>query len=148
MQSVRVSEIMTSPAIVISPDTPVSVANSVMRENRIRHLPVVENDRLVGLVSFGDLREASTSASINADSYELNFMLTQLAVGQLMKRKIITVTPETPLVNAAELMLEHKIAGIPVVDAQNAVLGIVAGFDLLKLLVQKIRDAEASESAE
>ena len=140
-----VCDIMTAPAIVISPDTPVPVAGSIMRENRIRHLPVVENDRLVGMISLGDLREASTTAAINADSYELNFALSQLAVARLMTRKVLTVTAKAPIVHAAELMTEHKIASIPVVDHQNAVVGIVTESDLLKMLVQSLREAEADE---
>ena len=147
MERTYVRDIMTSPVITVSPDTPFPVTHSLMRENRIRHLPVVENDRLVGIVSLGDLRQASTTAALNADSYELNFMLSQVKVGQLMTRKVFTVTPEAPIVHAAELMTENKIAGIPVVDAESVVIGIVTESDLLKMLVQKLRKAEESKTA-
>jgi CBS domain-containing protein len=142
MERTRVRDIMTSPAVVVTPDTTLPVANSLMKEKRIRHLPVVENGRLVGIVSRGDLREASISASINADQYELHFMLNRLTVGKLMTRKVFTVTPDAFLVHAAELMTTNKIAGLPVVDPDGAVVGIITESDLLKMLVRKLREAE------
>ncbi len=138
----RVRDIMTSPAIVIGPATTVPEAIALMRERQIRHLPVVENDRLVGMISRGDLREASITASINADSYELHFMLSRLTVGKLMSRKVFTVTPDALLVHAAELMTENKIAGLPVVDEKASVIGIVTESDLLRTLAVRLREAE------
>jgi len=138
---------MTSPAIVITPDTPIPAAMALMREKNIRHLPVVENDRLIGIISRGDLREASISEAINADIYELNFMLNRLAVSKLMSQKVLTVTPEAPIVHAAELMTENKISGLPVADPGGAVIGIVTESDLLRMLVRKLRDAEELTAA-
>ncbi len=145
MERTRVREIMTSPCIVVTPDTTLPAANALMKEKRIRHLPVVENGRLVGIVSRGDLREASIGASINADSYELHFMLSRLTVGKLMTRKVCTVPPDALVVFAAELMTENKIASLPVVDPQGGVIGIVTESDLLKMLVRKIRETEEPE---
>jgi CBS domain-containing protein len=142
MERMRVRDIMTSPALVIGPEATVPAATSLMREHRIRHLPVVEDGRLVGMISRGDLREASMSASINADQYELHFMLNKLTVGKLMTRKVHTITPDAFLVHAAELMTENKIAGLPVVDEKGAVIGIVTESDLLRTLVMKLREAE------
>ena len=116
MERTRVRDVMSSPAITVRPDTALPAANAMMKEKQIRHLPVVEKGRLVGMVSRGDLREASISASINADQYELHFLLNKLTVGQLMTRKVRTVAPDALVVDAAELMTEHKIAGLPVVD--------------------------------
>jgi CBS domain-containing protein len=147
MERTRVRDIMSSPAITVSPDTTLPAANALMKEKQIRHLPVTEKDRLVGIVSRGDLREASISASINADQYELHFMLNRLTVGKLMTRKVRTVTPDALVVDAADLMTEHKIAGLPVVDSEGAVIGIVTESDLLKMLVRKLREAEGQNSA-
>jgi CBS domain-containing protein len=147
MDKLSVRDIMTSPAIVITPDTTVSVANSLMREKGIRHLPVVENGRLVGIISRGDLREASFSAAVNADTYELHFMLNRVTVGRLMTRKVHTVTPDAPIVHVAEMMTEHKIAGLPVVDESGAVIGIVTESDLLKMLARRLREMEAEQAA-
>ena len=87
MERMRVRDIMTSPAIVIGPATTVPEAIALMKERHIRHLPVVEDDRLVGMISRGDLREASITASVNAVSYELHFMLSRLTIGKLMSRQ-------------------------------------------------------------
>lgn len=143
MQNLRVRDIMISPVIVVSPDTSLPTANALMRDKCIRHLPVVENGRLVGIISRGDLREASVTAGINTDSYELQFMLSRLSLGKLMSRKVYTVTPEAPIVHAAELMTDHKIACLPVVDESGGVIGIVTESDLLRMLVIKLREAEA-----
>jgi CBS domain-containing protein len=141
MEHTRVRDIMNSPAIVVTPDTCVPAASALMKERGIRHLPVVENGRLVGIVSRGDLREASISASANADTYEFNFLLSRLTVGRLMTRKVFTITADALVVDAAEMMTEHKIAGLPVVDQDGSVIGIVTESDLLKMLVRKLREA-------
>jgi acetoin utilization protein AcuB len=107
----------------------------------------VENGRLVGIVSRGDLREASISASANADTYEFNFLLHQLTVGRLMTRKVLTITPDVLVVQAAELMTERKIAGLPVVDPDGSVTGIVTESDLLKMLVRKLREVEEAQTS-
>src|SRR5512136_773739 len=101
MERTRVRDIMTSPALTIAPDTTVPAATALMRQEGIRHLPVVEHGRLVGMISRGDLREASITASINADQYELHFMLDKLTVAKLMSRKVYTVTPDAFVVHAA-----------------------------------------------
>ena len=69
-------------------------------------------------------------------------MLNRLTVGRLMTRKVYTVTPDAPIVHAAELMTENKIAGLPVVDEAGGVIGIVTESDLLRMLVRKLREAE------
>ncbi len=150
MENTRVRDIMSHPPITILPTATVPQALAVMRRHKIRHLPVVENGELVGIISMGDLREASTTAAINADSYELNFMLNRLAVSKIMNRKVTTVTPDAFIVDAAEIMTENKIAGLPVVEPNGAVIGIITDSDLLRLLVRKYRqgDERAPETQE
>ena len=142
MERTRVRDIMTSPALTIGPDTSVPTAIALMKQHAIRHLPVVESGRLVGMISRGDLREASITASINADQYELHFLLSKLTVERLMTRKVHTVTPDAFIVHAAELMTDNKIAGLPVVDQKGAVIGIITESDLLRMLVSRLREAE------
>jgi len=148
MERTRVRDIMSSPAITVSSDATLPAANALMKEKEIRHLPVLEKGRLVGIVSRGDLREASISASINADQYELHFLLNKLTVGRLMTRKVRTVAPDALVVDAADLMTEHKIAGLPVVDADGVVVGIVTESDLLKMLVRRLRAADEQKPAD
>ncbi len=142
MEKTRVRDIMTTPAIVAAPGTKVPMAIALMRHHAIRHLPVVEDERLVGIVSRGDLREASTAAATNANSYETNFMLSRLTLHDIMSRKVFTVTPDAFIVHAAELLSENRIAGLPVVDRDGQVVGIVTDSDLLALLVRKLKEAE------
>lgn len=142
MERTRVRDIMSSPVVTIGPETTLPTANGLMKQHRIRHLPVVENGRLVGMISRGDLREASITAGINADSYELHFMLDRLTMGRLMTRRVFSVTPEAFVVQAAELMTDHKIACLPVVDEKGAVIGIVTESDLLRMLVKNLRETE------
>jgi len=147
MERTRVRDIMSSPVIAVAPDTTVPTAMELMRKHRIRHLPVIEAGRLVGIISHGDLRQASITAAINADSYELHFMLSRLPVGKVMTSPVFTIAPDVFIVQAAELMTEHKIAGLPVVEKDGSVVGIVTESDLLKLLVQKLHEAEARAEA-
>ena len=142
MEKTRVRDIMSSPPIAASPDMKVPAASALMRRNSIRHLPVLENGRLVGIVSQGDLREASHTAAINANSYEINFMLSQLTLGRIMTRRVFTITPDAFIVLAAELMTERKIASLPVIDQDGSVVGMITDSDLLRLLVRKLREAE------
>jgi CBS-domain-containing membrane protein len=140
MESELIREVMSSPVIVVEPKTTVPAATALMKKYRIRHLPVVNNGQLVGIVSRGDLREASTGAAVNADSYELNFMLNRLTVERVMTRNVYQLAPDDLVVKAGELMIEHKIAGLPVVDAEGAVIGIVSELDLVRLLVRKLHE--------
>jgi CBS domain-containing protein len=146
MERTRVRDIMTSPAITVSPDMTVPAASALLRKHNIRHLPVVQDNRLIGIVSRGDLREASARAADNSDSYELNFMLSRLTVGKLMTRKVQTITSEALIVHAAELMTTHKIAGLPVIEPDGSVVGIVTESDLLQLLVRRLREVENSKT--
>ncbi|OQA39761.1 MAG: Inosine-5'-monophosphate dehydrogenase [Chloroflexi bacterium ADurb.Bin325] len=147
MDKKQVGEIMTSPAIVVGPDMSVSAANALMREKSIRHLPVVDKGRLVGIVSRGDLREATFTEAVNADTYELHFMLNRLTVERLMTRRVYTITADAPLVQAVELLNKHKIASLPVVDAEGQVIGIITESDLLKTLAHYLRQLEATAEA-
>jgi CBS domain-containing protein len=142
MQNTRVRDVMSSPVVTVSPETPLPVAMALMKEHRIRHLPVLANGRLVGIVSRGDLRDCSSSAAINSDTYELNFMLSRLAVETIMTRKVFTITAEAFIVHAAELMTEKQIAGLPVIDQDGRLVGILTESDLLRLLARKLREGE------
>jgi CBS domain-containing protein len=145
MENTRVRDIMTSPAIVAPPEMKVPAAIALMRQHTIRHLPIVLDDRLVGIVSRGDLREASTDAAINANSYESSFMLSRLTLGDIMTRKVFTVTPDAFVVHAAELLTANHIAGLPVVDKDGTIVGVVTDSDLLRLLASKLRQAEEKD---
>jgi acetoin utilization protein AcuB len=134
-EKIKVSEWMTSPVISIQPNTLISDAHQLMKEKNIRRLPVIDHERLVGMVTIGDVREASPSDATTLSIWELNYLWAQLTVEKVMTRDIKSLTPDTPILDAAEMMLENKISGIPVIDG-GKVVGIVTESDIFRMLVR------------
>ena len=133
----RVGEWMSAPVQTVEPRTSVLDAYEMMMNAGIRRLPVVENGQLVGIVTLGDLREARPSQAPSLSIYELNFLLARLTVEDVMTHNPFTVTPETPVREAAQIMLAQKVGGLPVVDKNGRPVGILTESDLFRLLIQK-----------
>jgi CBS domain-containing protein len=114
--TVKVSDWMTKNVVTTTRQTPISNAHQLMREKNIRRLPVVEDGKLVGIVTIGDVREASPSDATTLSIWELNYLWAQLTIEKIMTRNVLTVTANTPILDAAEIMLEHKASGLPVVE--------------------------------
>ena len=121
---------MSAPPITVSPKTDFKVAMGLMQQHRIRRLPVVDSAGLLtGIVAERDLLSA-------ADRY-----LQSIAdVDDVMTRRVVTVECDTPVIEAASLMIGLKIGGLPVVDAANKVLGIITETDLLKALIDMLAE--------
>lgn len=145
LENVLVRDWMTAPVITVTPTTSISSAHQIMKENGIRRLPVVENDHLIGIVTIGDVREASPSDATTLSIWELNYLWAQLTVERVMTRKLYTIRADQSILDAAQIMLEHKVSGLPVVDDQGKLLGILTESDIFRLLV-KSRSAEQSAS--
>jgi acetoin utilization protein AcuB len=126
---------MTPEVLTASPDTTLAEALAVTRERRIRHLPVVEDGRLVGLVSDRDLRLAVPPAWA-AQHEDLLAALHQRTVRELMITELVTVSPETPVEDAARLLFTHRIGCLPVLDAEDRLVGILAETDLLRAFTE------------
>jgi CBS domain-containing protein len=136
LEDVLVQVWMTSPVITIKPQTLISEAHQCMKENGIRRLPVVEAGKLVGMITVGDVREASPSDATTLSIWELNYLWAQLTVERVMTRAVVTVEPDVPVTDAAQLMLDHKISGLPVVDQSGKLVGILTESDIFRMLVQ------------
>lgn len=136
LENVMVSEWMSEPVITVSTATPVGMAHQLMKEYGIRRLPVVENDHLVGIVTIGDIREASPSDATTLSIWELNYLWAQLLVGRVMTQNPVTVKPTDLILDAAQLMLEKKVSGLPVVNNNNELLGIITESDIFRMLVE------------
>ena len=134
---ILVKDWMSTDVIVVGTDVPMPDAYKLMRQHGIRRLPVVQDARLVGLVTLGDLREARPSPATSLSIYELNYLLAHLTVGEVMTHNPFTVTPETPIQMAARIMLERKVGGLPVVDADGRVVGIVTESDIFRMLIDQ-----------
>jgi acetoin utilization protein AcuB len=125
---------MTRNPVTITEDTSLTAASRLMKDNDIRRLPVVEHGKVVGIVTWGDIREASASDATTLSMFELGYLLNNLPVDRFMTRHPITVTPTTTIIRAAQLMLQHKIGGLPVVE-NGKLVGILTESDIFRMLV-------------
>ncbi|HLF26160.1 MAG TPA: CBS domain-containing protein [Anaerolineae bacterium] len=137
MKHLAVRDWMTRDPVVITPKTTLPEAYRLMKERRIRRLPVVAGDgRLVGIVTIGDVREASPSDATTLSIYELNYLLAQLTVDRIMTCQVLSVGPNTTIREAARLMMERKVSGLPVVE-EGRVIGILTESDIFRMIVQE-----------
>ncbi len=131
----QVSERMTQPVITALPDMPIQEAMNLMREKGIRRLPVVDSrGRLRGIVSDRDLLHASPSDATSLSVWELNYLLSRVTLKDVMTKSVITLEGDTPIREAARIMVEKKIHGLPVMDSDD-VVGIITETDLFKVLL-------------
>jgi len=137
---------MTPHPITIDPQTVLPEAHRLMQESHIRRVPVVENGKLVGIVTLGDIREAEPSQATSLNIYELNYLLSKLTVEHIMTRDPLHIAPDASIRQAARLMLENKIGGLPVVEpATGKLVGIITESDIFRILVQ-VPEAPAHEN--
>jgi len=131
-----VRERMSRNPNTISADAPMEEALKRMRENSFRHLPVVDKSgQLVGIVSETDLLYASPTSAASLSMYEMQYLLSRLTVGQVMTKDVITVAEDTPVEDAASIMTDHKIGGLPVLR-DGEIIGIITETDLFKLFLE------------
>lgn len=137
MKKELVKNWMSRDVITIEVDTKLSDAHQMMIDYRIRRLPVVNDDQLVGILSIGDVREAEPSEGTSLSVWEVNYLLSELKVGKLMTPNPITISPYATIGEAAWMMLEYKISGLPVVNKQKKIIGIITKSDIFRLVVQE-----------
>ena len=132
-----VGERMSKNLITVSRNTGVDDALRLMRDKNIRRLPVVDNQgKLIGIVSDKDLYLASPSPATSLDIFEMRYLLARLGVEKIMSSPVITVQPDTPLEEAARIMADRKIGGLPVLDEHDNLVGIITESDLFKIFVE------------
>ncbi len=133
-----VGERMTKPAITIRPETSMPDALDLMRKEHIRRLPVVDKrGQLVGIVTEADLLKASPSEATSLSIYEITYLLSKLPVERLMTRKVITVTEDMPLEEAARIMADNGIGGLPVMRNKE-VVGIITETTLFRIFLEML----------
>ncbi|MHB9073650.1 MAG: CBS and ACT domain-containing protein [Desulfobaccales bacterium] len=123
---------MTKDPITITEDTSMIKAIHLMKERRFRRLPVVTLGRLVGMVTDRDLKEATPSKATSLDVHELYYLLAELQVKEIMSHNPLSVSQDDTLEHAAQIMLDHTISGLPVVDAHGKVVGIITQSDVFR----------------
>ena len=127
-----VSEIMQPAPVTVRADDRMDMIEDLMSLGRVRHLPVMDGERLVGIVSLRDLLAHSLSRALDFEPRERRAFLKSVGVREAMSERLITARPETPQREAAALMLRHRIGCLPVLDAGGTLVGIVTETDLLR----------------
>jgi CBS-domain-containing membrane protein len=127
-----VEDVMQRDYASVRSDERLDFVDDVMSLGRVRHLPVIDGSRLVGVVTQRDLLAASLSRALDFDPQERRAFLRSVNAGEVMAKKPITIGPATSLIQAAQLMLRHKIGCLPVVGAAGEALGLVTETDLLR----------------
>jgi acetoin utilization protein AcuB/CBS domain-containing protein len=133
---------MRAPAITVNMAAPLSEVLALMREHEVRRLPVVlDTGELRGMITQGDIRGADILRAAGVDPFDVADALKRIKVYEVMSEQPIAVLPETSLREAALLMIENKIGGLPVVDEDEMVVGIITESDLFEALVQQLDNA-------
>ncbi len=136
-----VAQVMTSNPATIAPNDPIRLAIERMQERKCRRLPVLDAERgkLVGIISDRDLRRATNSPFVLRERWYDDFLLDRIPVSACMTAQPISVTPQTLVIDAAKLMRDKKIGGLPVVEKEKLV-GIVTETDLLNYLIRVLEN--------
>ena len=145
MKQELVKDWMTRNIVAITPNTALPEAHRLMTDQRIRRLPVVQDGLLVGIVTLGDVRGAEPSGATSLSIWELNYLSSKVKIEEIMNRNLITVSPNATISQAAGLMLNHKISGLPVVDYARGLVGIITESDIFRMVVQAWRQVDVVE---
>lgn len=135
MTTLTVRAMMTTPVLSVTPQTRLPQIKSLMRARGVRRLPVVDRDRLVGIVTLGDVRNAFPSDATSLSIYELSYLIDKVVAADIMRTDVLTIGVDAPLAEAARLMLDRKISGLPVMDGSRLV-GMITESDLFRALIQ------------
>ena len=131
-----VKDRMSRHPITVTTDVRIDEALKMMRDNKIRRLPVVDKDgRLVGIVSEMDLLYASPSPATSLSVYEIHYLMARITVQDVMTKEVISIEEDTPLEEAARIMVDNKIGGLPVVR-NDTLVGIITETDLFKIFLE------------
>lgn len=133
----KVRDRMSEKTRTVGMDSSVTEAFSIMKENSIRRLPVVDKDNVVGIVTLTDLNQASPSSATTLSIHELNYLLAKTKIKDILpkKQKLITIGPNNYIETAAKLMRENKVSGLPVLDENEKLVGIVTETDIFDAFI-------------
>lgn len=135
MNDLLVKDWMTHKVITVDIHTALPDAHKLMRSHKIRRLPVMDGDKVVGIVTRSDIREASPSEATSLSVWELQYLLGKLTMADIMTRRPVVILPGASIKEAARLMYTHKIGGLPVVDTDGQLQGIITESDIFRVLI-------------
>lgn len=132
----KVKDRMTTGVKTVQLETSIAEGFRLMKDNNIRRLPVLEKDKVVGIITLTDLHQATPSTATTLSIHELNYLLAKTKIKDILpkKQRVITVTPDNYIETAAKIMRFNKISGLPVVDKEKLV-GIVTETDIFDALI-------------
>jgi acetoin utilization protein AcuB len=126
---------MSKEVITVNADDTMQNAIYILQEQNIKMLPVMDDANLVGIITDRDLKKASPSDATTLDMHELLFLISKIKVRDLMKEPVYTVRPDDTVEEAAALLLEKKISGLPVLDENDRLVGIITRSDIFRVLL-------------
>ncbi|MFZ5908550.1 MAG: CBS and ACT domain-containing protein [Chloroflexota bacterium] len=126
---------MSHPIISIAPDMPVHDALNLFKREHIRRAPVIKDSKLIGIVSDKDLLNASPSPATSLSIWEMNYLMSKITVAEVMTKEVLTVEESTPIEEAARIMADNKVGGLPVLR-DGHVVGIITETDLFKIFLE------------
>jgi acetoin utilization protein AcuB len=138
-----VQDVMQTKLFTVTRETTLPEALRLTSQRGVRHLPVLNGDQLVGILSDRDLKRAMASTATGLEAHELNYLLDRLVVDEIMTRTVITIGRMFPIEAAASLMVQEKIGALPVTDGERLV-GLVTETDVLRLFVRALGAGEPS----
>ncbi len=141
----KVRDIMTTEVVTLKVDEKLSLASDIMTLARIRHLPIIEGDRLVGIISQRDLFKASLDSVMGYDYGEARNHLKTVTIKEVMNEEIVTIGPDTEIHEAGQLLIEKKIGCLPIIQG-DALLGMVTETDILQFYVSRHQNQIAGDS--
>jgi len=128
---------MKADPVTISPDTLVIDAKKIMKKNKIRRLPVMKGEKLVGIVTLSGLREAQPSRATSLSIHELNYLLAKMTVEEIMTRDVVTCSPDMTMEKAALLGTRRRVGALPVVD-KGRLVGIITESDIYRAFLHML----------
>ena len=131
VQPLRVRDVMSASPVTIPPSLSVHEAHTLMQQRKVRHLPVLKDGCLVGIVSDRDIRLVLPSPATSLAVWELRHLLDKLTVGEMMTYFVMTTAPERLMTEAVGRMLGHRVGALPVVENRR-VIGILTRTDVLR----------------
>ena len=133
-----VKELMKTQLVTLNADVKLGFANDIMYLGRIRHLPVVQGQALVGILTQRDLYRASLT-SILTNWKENKEFLDSIRVSEVMTKNVITISPDATMEDAAQIMIDKKVGGLPVVQEKTKLIGLITETDVLQYFVNESR---------
>lgn len=137
---------MTANPFTLAPESTVAEAFELMRNKKIRRVPVVKNGKLIGIISERQLLEVSPSPATSLSVFEINYLLSKTKIESIMTKKVITVGPDNLLEEAALKMREHDVGGLPVVDDDGKVVGIITETDIFDSFLEILGRKDVNSS--